>query len=179
MKRNDIAQPDELTRRVCCQRWGKALVLASAQGLAPFLGSGCSRTARTKRTPIRVGILHSQTGTMSISETSLRDAELMAIDEINATGGVLGRRIEPIVEDGRSRFSTVFPLKARKLLVEDKVAVVFGCWTSSSRKAVLPVFEDLNGLLFYPVQYEGNESSRNVIYTGACPTSRFSRRSTG
>ena len=97
----------------------------------------------------------------------------MAIDEINAKGGVLGRRIEPIVEDGRSRFTTVFPMKARKLLVEDKVAVVFGCWTSSSRKAVLPVFEESNGLLFYPVQYEGNESSRNIVYTGAAPNQQI------
>ena len=107
------------------------------------------------------------TGTMSLSETSLRDAELMAIDEINAAGGVLGRQIEAIVKDPRSRFADLFPKLARKLLVEDQVAAVFGCWTSSSRKAVLPVFEEHNGLLFYPLQYEGNESSPNVVYTGA------------
>jgi urea transport system substrate-binding protein len=125
------------------------------------------------RSSVKVGILHSQTGTMSISEISLRDAELLAIDEINAKGGVLGRQIEPVVEDGRSRFTTVFPKKARKLLLEDKVAVVFGCWTSSSRKAVLPVVEELNGLLFYPVQYEGNESSRSIVYTGAAPNQQI------
>jgi urea transport system substrate-binding protein len=124
-------------------------------------------------TPIKVGILHSQTGTMAISETSLRDMELMAIEEINATSGVLGRPVEAIVEDPRSRFTELFPKKARKLLLEDKVAVVFGCWTSVSRKAVLPVFEEHNGLLFYPVQYEGNESSRNVVYTGAVPNQQI------
>src|SRR5207248_1350108 len=97
--------------------------------------------------PIKVGILHSQTGTMAISEASLRDAELMAIEEINASGGLLGRPIEAIVEDPRSRSSDLFPKRARKLLRDDKVAVVFGCWTSLSRKSVIPVFEEQNGLL--------------------------------
>lgn len=110
---------------------------------------------------------------MLISETSLRDAELMAIGEINARGGVLGHQIDPIIEDGRSRFTQVFPKQARKLLLEDEVAVVFGCWTSVSRKAVKPVFEELNGLLFYPVQYEGNECSRNIVYTGAVPNQQI------
>jgi urea transport system substrate-binding protein len=110
---------------------------------------------------------------MAISETALRDAEVMAIEEINAVGGVLGRPLEAVIEDTRSRFTDLFPKKARRLLAEEKVAVVFGCWTSASRKAVLPVFEELNGLLFYPVQYEGNESSANVIYTGAAPNQQI------
>jgi urea transport system substrate-binding protein len=103
---------------------------------------------------------------MSISEVSVKDAELLAIDEINAAGGVMGRRIEPITEDGASDWPT-FAEKAKKLLQSDKVACVFGCWTSASRKAVLPVFEGLKGLLYYPVQYEGLESSPNIFYTGA------------
>jgi urea transport system substrate-binding protein len=116
--------------------------------------------------PIPVGILHSLSGTMSISEVAVRDAELLAINEINAAGGVLGRPIEPIVEDGASDWPT-FAEKAEKLLTVDEVAVVFGGWTSASRKAMLPVFEGLNGLLFYPVQYEGLEASPNIFYTGA------------
>jgi urea transport system substrate-binding protein len=123
--------------------------------------------------PIKVGILHSLTGTMAISESSLKDVELMAIEEINKKGGVLGRKIEAIVEDPESKFTTVFPDKAKKLLLQDKVAAVFGCWTSVSRKNVLPVFEKYNGLLFYPVQYEGNESSKNVIYSGAAPNQQI------
>jgi urea transport system substrate-binding protein len=115
---------------------------------------------------IKVGILHSLSGTMSISEVSVKDAEMMAIEEINAKGGVLGKQIEPVIEDGASDWPT-FAEKARKLLSEDKVATVFGGWTSASRKAMLPVFEELNGLLWYPVQYEGLESSPNIFYTGA------------
>ena len=118
--------------------------------------------------PIKVGILHSLSGTMAISETSLKDVALMAIEELNENGGVLGRQIEPIVVDPASDWP-LFAEKARELIQQDKVAVVFGCWTSVSRKSVLPVFEENNGLLFYPVQYEGEESSRNVIYTGAAP----------
>jgi urea transport system substrate-binding protein len=118
--------------------------------------------------PIKVGILHSLSGTMAISETSLKDVALMTIDEINANGGVLGRKIQPVVVDPASNWP-LFAEKARELLQKDKVAVVFGCWTSVSRKSVLPVFEELNGLLFYPVQYEGEESSYNVFYTGAAP----------
>jgi len=121
---------------------------------------------------IKVGILHSLSGTMAISEVSLRDAELMAIDEINAAGGVLGKKIEPIVEDGASDWPT-FARKAKKLLQRDKVATVFGCWTSASRKAVLPVFEGNKGLLWYPVQYEGMESSPNIFYTGAAPNQQI------
>jgi urea transport system substrate-binding protein len=169
--------PESLTsrpnRRHFLKCGGRAATLIAAQSLAPLVFSGCGPVIRTSRDPVKVGLLHSQTGTMSISETSLRDTELMAIEEINANGGVLGRQIEPIVEDGRSRFTDIFPRKARKLLAEDKVVVVFGCWTSTSRKAVLPVFEELDGLLFYPVQYEGNESSRNIVYTGAAPNQQI------
>jgi urea transport system substrate-binding protein len=117
---------------------------------------------------IKVGILHSLSGTMAISETSLRDVALMTIDEINAKGGILGKKIEPVVVDPASNWP-LFAEKARELLQKDSVAAVFGCWTSVSRKSVLPVFEELNGLLFYPVQYEGEESSYNVFYTGAAP----------
>ncbi len=118
--------------------------------------------------PIKVGILHSLSGTMAISETSLKDVALMTIAEINAKGGLLGRKLEPVVVDPASNWP-LFAEKARELLQKDKVSVVFGCWTSVSRKSVLPVFEELNGLLFYPVQYEGEESSYNVFYTGAAP----------
>jgi urea transport system substrate-binding protein len=118
--------------------------------------------------PIKVGVLHSLSGTMAISETSLKDVALMTFDEINAKGGVLGRKIEPVVVDPASNWP-LFAEKARELLQKEKVAAVFGCWTSVSRKSVLPVFEELNGLLFYPVQYEGEESSYNVFYTGAAP----------
>jgi urea transport system substrate-binding protein len=117
---------------------------------------------------IKVGILHSLSGTMAISETSLKDVALMAIEEINAKGGVLGKKLEPVVVDPASDWP-LFAEKARELIQKQKVAVTFGCWTSVSRKSVLPVFEELNGLLFYPVQYEGEESSYNVFYTGAAP----------
>ena len=110
---------------------------------------------------------------MGLNESSLRDAELLAIEEINADGGVLGQQIEPVVEDPRSRFVDLFPRMATKLLTEDNVAAVFGCWTSVSRKAVLPIFEQLNGLLFYPLQYEGNESSYNVVYSGSLPNQQL------
>jgi urea transport system substrate-binding protein len=121
---------------------------------------------------IKVGILHSLSGTMAISEVSVKDATLLAIEEINAAGGVNGKMLEPVIEDGASDWPT-FAEKARKLIEQDGVAVVFGCWTSASRKAVLPVFEELNGLLFYPVQYEGLESSPNIFYTGAEPTQQI------
>jgi urea transport system substrate-binding protein len=118
---------------------------------------------------IKVGILHSLTGVLAVLETPLRDAELMAIEEINANGGLLGKKIEAIVEDPQSRFTDVFPDKARKLLGKDRVVAVFGCWTSVSRRFVLPVFEENNGLLFYPTAYEGNECSKHVVYSGALP----------
>ncbi len=120
------------------------------------------------KAPIKVGILHSLSGTMAISETSIKDIALMTIDEINRNGGLLGRSLKPIVVDPASNWP-LFAEKAKQLLQEEKVDVVFGCWTSVSRKSVLPVFEELNGLLFYPVQYEGEESSWNVFYTGAAP----------
>jgi urea transport system substrate-binding protein len=113
---------------------------------------------------VKVGVLHSLTGTMAISETSLRDVLLFTVDEINAAGGVMGKKIEPIVVDGASNWP-LFAEKAEQLLQQDNCAVVFGCWTSVSRKSVLPVFEKNNGLLFYPVQYEGEEESQNVFYT--------------
>jgi len=113
---------------------------------------------------VKVGVLHSLSGTMAISETSLRDVLLFAFDEINASGGVLGKKIEPVVVDGASNWP-LFAEKAKQLLDQDKVAVTFGCWTSVSRKSVLPVFEEKKGLLFYPVQYEGEEMSPNIFYT--------------
>jgi urea transport system substrate-binding protein len=117
---------------------------------------------------IKIGVLHSLSGTMAISETTLKDTVLMLIDEQNKKGGLLGKKLEAVVVDPASNWP-LFAEKAEQLLVKDKVAVVFGCWTSVSRKSVLPVFEKNNGLLFYPVQYEGEESSKNVFYTGAAP----------
>ncbi len=121
---------------------------------------------------VTVGLLHSLTGSMAISEASVRDAEVLAIEEINAAGGVLGKQIEYIEEDGASEPST-FATKAEKLLGEDEVATVFGCWTSSSRKAVKQIFEDYDNLLWYPVQYEGMESSENIVYMGAAPNQQI------
>ncbi|HVT48124.1 MAG TPA: urea ABC transporter substrate-binding protein [Vicinamibacterales bacterium] len=141
-----------------------AVVVAAAA----MLTASCT----TKAEPIKIGILHSLTGTMAISETSLRDAVQMAVDEINASGGVLGRQVEPVIVDPASNWD-LFAEKARELLTRDKVSVVFGCWTSVSRKSVLPVFESLNGLLFYPVQYEGEEMSPNIFYTGATPNQQL------
>ena len=148
-----------LTRRAMLKKAGKAsLALAAAPALSPLLFTGCgsSTTSATSSAAagntVKVGILHSLSGVMEISERSLHDVELMAIEEINAAGGVLGKKIEPITEDPKSLMDTGFPDKAKKLLQSDKVSAVFGCWTSSSRKSVLPVFEKNNGLLFYPVQ---------------------------
>ncbi len=155
--------------------WSKQTMIAAISAAALTL-SGCAASNALNEeedTPaadtgdtVKVGVLHSLSGTMAISEVSLRDAELMAIEEINAEGGVLGKQIEPIVEDGASDWPT-FAEKAKKLLQKDEVATVFGGWTSASRKAMLPVFEQNNGLLWYPVQYEGMESSPNIFYTGA------------
>jgi urea transport system substrate-binding protein len=139
--------------------------LMLATGLvATLAGSALAQAADT----IKVGILHSLSGTMAISETTLKDTMLMLIDEQNKKGGLLGKQLEAVVVDPASNWP-LFAEKARELLTKDKVAAVFGCWTSVSRKSVLPVFEELNGLLFYPVQYEGEESSKNVFYTGAAP----------
>jgi urea transport system substrate-binding protein len=132
------------------------------------LGLGMAGSAFAQSDTIKVGILHSLSGTMAISETVLKDTVLMAIDEINAKGGVLGKKLEPVVVDPASNWP-LFAEKTKQLLTQDKVAVIFGCWTSVSRKSVLPVVEELNGLLFYPVQYEGEELSKNVFYTGAAP----------
>nr|WP_310501644.1 urea ABC transporter substrate-binding protein [Paenibacillus qinlingensis] len=143
-----------------------------------LVAAGCAKTETTTSTTtapaasttsgdtVPVGILHSLTGTMSISEVSVRDAELMAIDEINAAGGLLGKKIKPVIEDGASDWPT-FAEKTKKLLQKDSVVTIFGCWTSASRKAVLPVVEQNKGLLWYPVQYEGVESSPNIFYIGA------------
>ncbi|WP_143889428.1 urea ABC transporter substrate-binding protein [Tepidimonas alkaliphilus] len=147
------------------QRRSTLKALSAAAAMAAF-GPWVARAQGNA--PIKVGILHSLSGTMAISETVLKDIALMTIDEINAAGGVLGRKIEPVVVDPASNWP-LFAEKARQLLTQDKVAAVFGCWTSVSRKSVLPVFEELNGLLFYPVQYEGEELSKNVFYTGAAP----------
>jgi urea transport system substrate-binding protein len=128
--------------------------------------------AATSGETIKVGILHSLSGTMAISEKSVVDAEKLAIKEINAAGGVLGKQIEAISEDGASNWDT-FREKATKLIDQDKVAVVFGCWTSASRKNVKPVFESKNHMLWYPVQYEGQECSKNIFYTGAAPNQQI------
>lgn len=147
--------------------------LAGGEASGSATGNSASGgSAADAGSTIKVGILHSLSGTMAISETSVRDAEILAIEEINANGGVLGKQIEYVVEDGASDNAT-FTEKATKLLESDKVATVFGCWTSASRKAVLPVFESHNGLLWYPVQYEGMESSKNVMYVGAAPNQQI------
>ena len=142
----------------CGRRRAAALACSAALAAAPAFAED----------PIRVGVLHSLSGTMAISETTLKDTVLMMVEELNASGGLLGRPVEAVVVDPASDWP-LFAEKARELVEKEKVAAVFGCWTSVSRKSVLPVFEELNGLLFYPVQYEGEESSRNVFYTGAAP----------
>ena len=141
----------------------KSTVLATALASLGLVSFG-ALAAET----IKVGILHSLSGTMAISETALKETALMTIDEINKSGGVMGKKLEPVVVDPASNWP-LFAEKSRQLLTKDKVAVVFGCWTSVSRKSVLPVFKELNGLLFYPVQYEGEELEKNVFYTGAAP----------
>ena len=149
-----------MQRRVFVKKMAASVALA-------MLGFGLSGQVLAADT-IKVGVLHSLSGTMAISETVLKDVTLMAIDEINAKGGVLGKKLEAVVVDPASNWP-LFAEKARQLISQDKVSVVFGCWTSVSRKSVLPVFEELNNLLFYPVQYEGEELSKNVFYTGAAP----------
>src|SRR4030081_2590308 len=152
---HDIATP--LSRR----RW-----LAATAGLV--LGLAAVTSAEGAGATIKVGVLHSLSGTMAISETTLKDTILFLIDEQNKKGGVLGKKLEAVVVDPASNWP-LFAEKARELITKDKDAVVFGCWTSVSRKSVLPVFKELNNILFYPVQYEGEESERNVFYTGAAP----------
>jgi urea transport system substrate-binding protein len=136
---------------------------ASSPGASPAAASGDS---------IKVGVLHSLSGTMAISEKSVVDSTMLAIDEINAAGGIGGKQIEAIQEDGASDWPT-FAEKAKKLIEQDQVVVIFGCWTSASRKAVLPVFEEKNHMLYYPVQYEGQECSKNIFYTGAAPNQQI------
>ncbi|MGD9891177.1 MAG: transporter substrate-binding protein, partial [Dehalococcoidia bacterium] len=138
------------------------LVACSSDSDSSGSGSSGSGSGDT----IKVGVLHSLSGTMAVSEVSVKDAELLAIEEINAAGGVLGKQLEPIIEDGASDWPT-FAEKAKKLIQQDKVAVTFCCWTSASRKAVLPVFEANKSLAWYPVQYEGLESSPYIYYMGA------------
>ncbi|VXD23332.1 putative branched-chain amino acid transport protein (ABC superfamily, peri_bind) [Planktothrix serta PCC 8927] len=172
----------------------KFLVFGSAAFGSTFFLKGCANSATntTSQTPtsdasptattaststgsgdtIKVGILHSLSGTMAISETTVVEAEKLAIKEINANGGVLGKQIEAIIEDGASDWPT-FAEKAQKLIDQDKVVTVFGCWTSASRKAVKDVFESKNHMLWYPVQYEGQECSKNIFYTGAAPNQQI------
>jgi len=138
----------------------------SKDGAAAAAGSDSSGNT------VKIGVLHSLSGTMAISEVSLKDAVQMAVDEINASGGVLGKKIEPVIVDPASNWD-LFAEKSKELLIDKKVAAVFGCWTSVSRKSVLPVFEQNNGLLFYPVQYEGEESSKNIVYSGAVPNQQL------
>ena len=146
----------------------RGIVKAVAVSAALMAAGISSQGAFAQQKTVKVGVLHSLSGTMAISETVLKDVALMAFEEINAKGGVMGMKIEPVVVDPASNWP-LFAEKARQLITQDKVAAVFGCWTSVSRKSVLPVFEELNGLLFYPVQYEGEELSKNVFYTGAAP----------
>ncbi|MEN9206020.1 MAG: urea ABC transporter substrate-binding protein [Thermostichales cyanobacterium DRC_bins_46] len=161
MKRRDV------------MKLGAALGAGTLAGaVGPHVIVRSAPPAYAQGSTVRVGILHSLSGTMAISERSVVDAELMAIEEINKAGGVLGKQIEPIIEDGASDWPT-FAEKATKLIDADKVATVFGCWTSASRKAVLPVFEGKKHLLWYPVQYEGQECSQHIFYTGAAPNQQI------
>jgi urea transport system substrate-binding protein len=136
--------------------------------LTTVLSTAMFGSAFAEEETIKVGVLHSLSGTMAISETTLKDTMLMLIDEQNKKGGLLGKKLEAVVVDPASNWP-LFAEKARELITKDKVSAIFGCWTSVSRKSVLPVIEELNSLLFYPVQYEGEESSKNVFYTGAAP----------
>jgi urea transport system substrate-binding protein len=151
---------------------GKGILFVFVLSLFFTLSGFTSPVSAAESGVIKVGVLHSLSGTMSISEVAVKDATILAIEEINAKGGVLGKKIVPTIEDGASDWPT-FAEKAKKLILKDKVAVVFGCWTSASRKAVLPVFEKNDHLLFYPVQYEGLEASKNIVYTGAAPNQQI------
>src|SRR5262245_57655152 len=153
-----------MTNYIFTRRVAKKLTILGAAMAMTLSATGANAAGDT----IKVGVLHSLSGTMAISETTLKDTVLMLIDEQNKKGGLLGKKLEAVVVDPASNWP-LFAEKAEQLLVKDKVDVVFGCWTSVSRKSVLPVFEKNNGLLFYPVQYEGEESSKNVFYTGAAP----------
>jgi len=165
-----MSHPAPVSRRDAL-RAGTAATLAAARALAPALFAGCSLGIPPRAKTVTLGMLHSQTGPLAISATSLRDIELHAIERINAAGGLLGREIVARSPDTRSRVE-LFPKRARQLL-DDGAVAVFGCWTSSSRKAVLPIFEAAKTLLFYPVQYEGNESSPYVVYGGMVPNQQI------
>jgi urea transport system substrate-binding protein len=149
-------------------KWLRGAGLAAAAFAATTLAAPLTSTPAMAQATIKVGILHSLSGTMAISETTLKDVMLMLIEQQNKKGGLLGKKLEAVVVDPASNWP-LFAEKARQLITVDKVAAVFGCWTSVSRKSVLPVFEETGGILFYPVQYEGEESSKNVFYTGAAP----------
>src|SRR5947209_2224061 len=142
-----------------------AVAVVAASAVAPVTAD-----AQTQGT-IKVGVLHSLSGTMAISETTLKDTILMMVDDVNKHGGLLGKKLEAVVVDPASNWP-LFAEKARELLTKDKVAAVFGCWTSVSRKSVLPVFEELNGLLFYPLEYEGEEASFNIFYGSSVPDNK-------
>lgn len=159
MSKDSISSISRLTRRTWLKKAGQAAVIA-----AVTVSAGVVQAADT----IKVGVLHSLSGTMAISETTLKDTVLMLVEEQNKKGGLLGKKLEPVVVDPASNWP-LFAEKTKELLGKEKVDVIFGCWTSVSRKSVLPVIEEMNGLLFYPVQYEGEESSKNVFYTGAAP----------
>jgi urea transport system substrate-binding protein len=166
------------SRRQFLQRFGAASLLSGIPGLAAGLFAGCSGELPplpgqfAKRGPIRVGLLHSQTGSLALNENPVRDAETLAIEEINAAGGLLGRPLEIACPDTKSR-TDLYPKRARTLLVDQNVAALFGGWTSDGRKAVLPLLAEFNRLLFYPLAYEGNESHHNVIYGGMVPNQQL------
>lgn len=168
-------KPDDAPRVLALRhRYYAGAVLAALVGvfIALTIPTVLGLSGVQSRTPIRVGVLHSLTGTMAVSESTVADATLYAISEINRAGGVMGRTIEPIVVDGASDWDT-FAREAERLIVEKKVSAVFGCWTSACRKTVRPVFEKHDHVLFYPVQYEGLEQSPNIVYTGAAPNQQI------
>src|SRR5712692_4455765 len=158
-----------LIQGIC--RTALAACAVAAAGMASAMALGGAAQAQTQGT-IKIGVLHSLSGTMAISETTLKDTILMMVDDINKKGGLLGKKVEAVVVDPASNWP-LFAEKARDLLANQKVVAVFGCWTSVSRKSVLPVFEELNGLLYYPLEYEGEESSKNVFYGGSVPDIKY------
>jgi len=160
-----------MLKRVFADKRTRFVTCFVAAAVAVTLAAGF-RTSMAAEQTIKVGVLHSLTGTMAISEVTVKNATLLAIDQINASGGVMGKKLEPVIEDGASD-PAIFSQKAQKLIQEDKVVTVFGGWTSASRKAMLPVFERFHSLLWYPVQFEGNECSPNIMYSGAQPNQQI------